>query len=98
MRLDNTVTLITGAGSGIGRACAERLAREGGAVVCLDIRGEMADEAAKAIRAAGGRALGLAGDVAERSDLEATRDAALGEFGNYIRSYPKILDCCALFG
>ena len=85
MRFDNTVTLITCAGSGIGRACAERLAREGGAVVCLDIRGEMADEAAKAIRAAGGRALGLAGDVAERSDLEATRDAALGEFGGLDR-------------
>jgi NAD(P)-dependent dehydrogenase (short-subunit alcohol dehydrogenase family) len=81
MRFENTITLITGAGSGIGRACAGRLAREGGAVVCLDIQEETAAETAKAIRDEGGRALGLAGDVAERSDIEAARDAALGEFG-----------------
>ncbi len=81
MRFENTVTLITGAGSGIGRACAQRLAREGGAVVCLDIRGEAAVETARAISAESGQALGLAGDVAERGDLEAARDAELAEFG-----------------
>jgi NAD(P)-dependent dehydrogenase (short-subunit alcohol dehydrogenase family) len=76
MRFDNTVTLITGAGSGIGRASAERLAREGGAVVCLDINEDAAAETAAIIANASGRALGLAGDVALRGDLEAARDAA----------------------
>ncbi len=85
MRFQNTVTLITGAGSGIGRACAERLAREDGAAVCLDIEGETAGETAKAARDAGSRALGLAGDVAGCGDLEAARDAVLGEFGGFDR-------------
>ena len=36
-RLENGVVLVTGAGSGIGRACAQRIAAEGGAVCCVDI-------------------------------------------------------------
>ena len=45
------VALITGAGSGIGRAIAERMAAGGAHVVCADIRGEQAEETASAIRA-----------------------------------------------
>lgn len=85
MRFENTVTVITGAGSGIGRACAERLACEGGAVVCVDIRDGAAGETAVRIHGTAGQAIGLAGDVASRADLEAVRDAALKEFGRIDR-------------
>ena len=46
--------VVTGTGSGIGRAVAERLAAEGGSVMCLDISGDGAEATAANIRAAGG--------------------------------------------
>jgi 3-oxoacyl-[acyl-carrier protein] reductase len=55
--------LLTGAGSGIGRAAAVRLASEGAAVAVTDVRAELAEEAAGEIRAAGGRAVAMGCDV-----------------------------------
>lgn len=62
--------VVTGAGSGIGRAFALELARRGGRVVCSDIRLARAEETAAMIVAAGGQALALECDVADLSAVE----------------------------
>ena len=55
LRFDGKVAFITGAGHGIGRATALRLASEGAAVLAMDLRGSTADAVAAEIREAGGR-------------------------------------------
>src|SRR5450830_305430 len=64
--LQNHIAVVTGAGSGIGRAIANGYAREGARVVALDINTEAATETAKEIVAAGGKADGFSLDVADR--------------------------------
>lgn len=59
--------LVTGAGSGIGRAVAQRLAREGAAVVVLDRSKRAAEESAKMIEAEGGAALAAVADVSDEA-------------------------------
>ena len=65
--LDNHIAVITGAGSGIGRAIALGYGREGARVVLLDMNGDAAAEAAKEIRSAGGKADSFALDVTDRN-------------------------------
>lgn len=64
------VALVTGAGSGIGAAVAEALARAGAKVAVQDIGLEKAQGVAQAITAAGGQALALGGDVADPAAVE----------------------------
>jgi 3-oxoacyl-[acyl-carrier protein] reductase len=71
MRLDGKVALITGAGSGIGRASARLFAREGARVAVVDLDGDRAKETAREIEQAGGQALALAADVSRAADNEA---------------------------
>lgn len=77
---------VTGAGSGIGRAICHRLAAEGCAVACTDVKHSAASDTADAILAAGGRAIGLAADVRERAEVQAALEATIGELGglNYL--------------
>lgn len=64
--LTDRVVLITGAGRGLGRACADLLAASGAAVGVADIDASTSHEAAAAIRARGGRTHPLVGNVADR--------------------------------
>src|SRR5258708_16321462 len=66
--LQNHIAVVTGAGSGIGRAIALGYAREGARMVLLDINEKAASEAAQEIRDAGGKAASFALDVTSRED------------------------------
>jgi NAD(P)-dependent dehydrogenase (short-subunit alcohol dehydrogenase family) len=78
MELAGAVAVITGAGSGIGRACAHSFARRGARVVVTDLDGDRAAAAAAEIGAA---AMAAPCDVTSQADLEAARDLALDRFG-----------------
>ena len=69
--LHDHIAVVTGAGSGIGRAIASGYAREGARVVLLDINAKAATEAAQEIRDAGGGAMSFALDVTRREDCVA---------------------------
>lgn len=69
--LDGEVALITGAGSGIGRACAAALARAGADVALMGRREAPLDETASLVETAGRRAVVFAGDVTDHSQVDA---------------------------
>lgn len=70
MILEGRTAIVTGAGSGIGRAAAEIIAREGAVVAVVDRSAEGADGTVEAIRAAGGKARALVCDVTDDRALE----------------------------
>lgn len=75
------VVVVTGAGSGIGRAVATRLAREGASVAAADLRLEGAEETVATIDGGHGRAIAIELDVRVPAQAESVRDAALSAFG-----------------
>jgi NAD(P)-dependent dehydrogenase (short-subunit alcohol dehydrogenase family) len=80
-RFDDTVVLITGAASGIGKASAERIASEGGKVVCVDLQQDAVQEVADAIVAAGGEACAMVCDVTDQAAVNATIGATIEKYG-----------------
>lgn len=81
MRFDGTVTFITGAGSGIGAATARIIAREGGAVALMSRTARTIEAVAAEIRAEGGSALPIVGDVSREADVDGVVERAVSEFG-----------------
>jgi NAD(P)-dependent dehydrogenase (short-subunit alcohol dehydrogenase family) len=81
MRLNDKVSIITGAGSGMGRVAALRFAAEGSRVVVADNRRDAAEETVRQVVAAGGEATPIAVDVSVEADAKAMVDAAIGAYG-----------------
>jgi len=90
MRLQDKKAIVTGAGGGIGRACAEAMAKEGAAVLCADLREERATETVEAIKSAGGTASACVGDMSKEAhtkDLVATAQSELGGLTSIVCSH-----------
>jgi len=80
-RVSDKIALVTGAASGIGRAAALALAREGAHVVATDIDREGAEDVANEIRRGNRGAIAVKHDVSLEPDWQAAVDAAVSEFG-----------------
>jgi len=76
-KLDGKVAIVTGAGSGMGRASALLFAEEGAKVVCADVSGHEKDAAAEI----GAAAIGVHADVSQAADVQAMVAAAVDAFG-----------------
>jgi NAD(P)-dependent dehydrogenase (short-subunit alcohol dehydrogenase family) len=81
MQLESQVAIVTGDGSGIGRAIAIGLAREGAAVTVSDMDGDRAGAVAAEIEKAGGKAIGLVADVSQSAQVDAMVEEAVRQFG-----------------
>jgi NAD(P)-dependent dehydrogenase (short-subunit alcohol dehydrogenase family) len=75
------VALVTGAAMGMGLATAQAFAQAGAAVTLADIDPDALDEAVEAIRAAGGKAIGLICDVSDEAQVAAMVERTVAEFG-----------------
>jgi len=81
MNFAGKVALITGGGSGIGRATALGWARHGGAVVIADLDTPRAEAVADEIAVAGGHAVSVPTDIAEQASIDAAVELAISRFG-----------------
>ncbi|MDZ7884566.1 MAG: SDR family oxidoreductase [Mycobacterium sp.] len=81
MRLQGKVALITGAGSGLGRQCAQLFTSEGARVAIVDIDTDRAEQTLKLVQEAGGDAIAITADVADRAQITAAVDETVDQYG-----------------
>src|SRR5690349_18241833 len=81
MQLTGKVALVTGAGSGIGRATALLFAQEGAKVAALELLPERAESTATEIQQAGGEALGVVADVAQADQMQQAVQQIMDRWG-----------------
>ncbi len=81
MRFTDKVCLVTGGGSGIGRAACKRFAAEGGKVVVVDLNEDHGNQTVKAITDAGGQAILAQADVSDSAEVQAAVKAAVEKWG-----------------
>jgi NAD(P)-dependent dehydrogenase (short-subunit alcohol dehydrogenase family) len=79
--LDGQVAIVTGAGSGLGRAIGLRLSQEGAIIVAADLNGEAAEKLVAEIKDHRGSGLSIQMDVSVEKDVERTVKEALQHFG-----------------
>jgi NAD(P)-dependent dehydrogenase (short-subunit alcohol dehydrogenase family) len=80
MRLQGRVALITGAGSGIGRAMCEAFAAEGATIFAADLDGDTAGHTVEIVRATGGTAMAYRADVSRSDDVQGMIQTCLDRF------------------
>ncbi len=81
MRFTDKICVVTGGGSGIGRAACERFAAEGGKVVVVDLSDVHGGETVAAITAAGGEAFFAKANVGESAEVRAAIDQTVARWG-----------------
>jgi NAD(P)-dependent dehydrogenase (short-subunit alcohol dehydrogenase family) len=81
MRLQDKVAIVTGSGSGLGKAMVKRLAEEGASVVVADINQEAVDTVVRELKETGRTAMGFKVDVTNRSQIKELMAATAGKFG-----------------
>lgn len=79
--LNGRVAVITGAGSGMGRSMALRLAEDDAKIAIWDINGEGAEETARLVREAGGTAIAIQADCSDKAAIKAAADQTRRELG-----------------
>jgi NAD(P)-dependent dehydrogenase (short-subunit alcohol dehydrogenase family) len=80
-RLDDKACVVTGAGSGIGRAIAQRFAEENAQVLCVDLNLETALATARDIQQAGGSALAVGADVSNPEQVDQFINRCVEQYG-----------------
>lgn len=81
-RFKDRIVMVAGAGSGIGKASALRLAQEGGSIFCVDLNAAAVEATAAEISAAGGEATSHVCDVSDESSVQACVAACIARYGS----------------